>query len=104
MDVIRGEPVGSAITKLRYSGKRASPLISKVLRSALANATQKVGATEEELVVWRAFVDGGPNIKGAYKTRAQGRMYPITRRTCHLSVVLKRMSPQPKKEKKEGQS
>ena len=66
-------------------------MIRKVVRSALANATQKAGLSEEELVVWRAFVDGGPTMK-RFKPRAQGRAYPRLRRTCHLSVVLKQVS------------
>ncbi len=93
MDVIRGDSVETALTKLRFSPRRASPMIRKVLKSALANATQKKGLAEEELVVWRAFVDGGPIMK-RFKPRAQGRAYPRLRRTCHLSIVLKQV-PKP---------
>lgn len=90
MDVIRGHAVESAMVKLKFSERRASPMIRKVLRSALANATQKAGLAEDELVVWRAFVDGGPTLK-RIKPRAQGRAYPRLRRTCHLSIVLKQV-------------
>ncbi len=90
MDVIRGDAVETALVKLRFSQRRASPMIRKVLRSALANATQKAGLTEDQLVVWRAFVDGGPILK-RIKPRAQGRAYPRFRRTCHLSIVLKQV-------------
>jgi len=93
MDVIRGNSVESALTKLRFTQRRASPMIRKVLRSALANATQKAGLTEEELVIWRAFVDGGPSMK-RFKPRAQGRAYPRLRRFCHLSIVLKQVPKQ----------
>jgi len=88
MDVIRGDPVEDALTKLRFIQRRASPMISKVLRSALANATQKAGLQGDDLVVWRAFVDDGPMWK-RWKPRAQGRAYPRLRRSCHLSIVLK---------------
>ena len=64
-------------------------MIGKVVKSAVANATQKSGAEPEELVVWRAFVDEGPTSK-RWRPRAQGRAYPRLRRTCHLSVVLRR--------------
>ena len=93
MDLIRGEPVEKALTRLRFSPRRASPMISKVLRSAMANATQKAGVEGEDLVVWRAFVDGGP-IQKRWKPRAMGRAYPRLRRTCHLSVVLKQVPKQ----------
>ena len=97
MDVIRGERVEAALTKLRFSERRASPMISKVVRSALANATQKAGLAGEDLVVWRAFVDGGPIMK-RWKTRSMGRAYPRMKRTCHLSVVLKRAERAPSKD------
>jgi len=64
-------------------------MIGKVVKSAVANATQKSGAEPEELVVWRAFVDEGPTSK-RWRPRAQGRAYPRLRRTCHLSVILTR--------------
>jgi len=87
MDTIRGDSVEKALNKLLYSQRRASPMIRKVVRSALANATQKAGLQEEELVVWRAAVDDGPTMK-RWRPRAQGRAYPRLRRTCHLSVIL----------------
>jgi large subunit ribosomal protein L22 len=90
MDLIRGEPVEKALVTLRFSPRRASPLIAKVVRSALANATQMAGLEGDDLVVWRAFVDGGTIMK-RWKPRAQGRMYPRLRRTCHLSVALKQV-------------
>ncbi len=96
MDVIRGDAVEAALVKLRFSQKRASPMIRKVLRSALANATQKAGLTEDQLVVWRAFVDGASILK-RIKPRAQGRAYPRFRRTCHLSIVLKQVDKQTQK-------
>ncbi|MBI4603096.1 MAG: 50S ribosomal protein L22 [Planctomycetes bacterium] len=89
IDLIRGDPVDVALTKLRFSPKRASPMISKVVRSALANATQAAGLQGTDLVVWRAFVDGGPSWPARWKPRAQGRAYPRTRRTCHINVELR---------------
>jgi large subunit ribosomal protein L22 len=102
MDLIRGEPVEDALTKLRFSPRRASPMISKVLKSAMANATQKAGVEGEDLVVWRAFVDSGPTSK-RWKPRAMGRAYPRLRRTCHLSVVLRQV-PKNDTPKKQGGS
>jgi large subunit ribosomal protein L22 len=95
MDLIRGKPVEEALITLRFSQRRASPMISKVVRSAMSNATQKSGVEGEELVVWRAFVDEGPREK-RWRPRSMGRAYPRVHRRCHLSVVLKQV---PKKEK-----
>ena len=68
-------------------------MIFKVVRSAVANAAQAVGAEPEELFVSRAFVDEGPTMK-RWRPRAMGRAYPRLRRSCHLSVVLRRRSPE----------
>ena len=104
MDLIRGEPVEQALVKLRFCQRRASPMISKVVRSALANALQGAGVEAEALMVWKACVDDGPSLK-RWRHRAMGRMYPRRRRTCHLSVILKQG---PKREgrgkKKEGRA
>jgi large subunit ribosomal protein L22 len=96
MDLIRGKPVEGALTELRFCQRRASPMISKVVRSALANATQMAGVEAEDLLVWRAYVDEGPTVK-RWKPRAQGRAYPRLRRTCHLSVILKKVPRPPRK-------
>jgi large subunit ribosomal protein L22 len=88
MDTIRGDAVEAALIKLRFCQRRASPMIRKVVQSAMSNATQKAGLDASELVIWRAFVDEGPTIK-RFRPRSMGRAFPRLRRTCHLSVILK---------------
>ncbi len=88
IDMIRGAPVESALLKLDFCHRRAAPMIGKVVRSAIANASQKTGVEAEQLVVWRAFVDEGPTMK-RWRPRAMGRAFPRLRRTCHLTVELK---------------
>ena len=87
MDLIRGERVETALVKLQHSGRRASPMIRKVVQSAVANAAQAAGVEPDSLVVHRAFVDDGPTMK-RWKPRSMGRAYPRLRRSCHLSVVV----------------
>jgi len=93
MDLIRDEPVESALYKLRFCPRRAAPMIRKVVRAAIANATQAAGVEAEELVIWRAFVDEGPTMK-RWRPRAMGRAFPRLRRSCHLSVELRQKSPE----------
>lgn len=88
IDMIRGAPVESALLKLDFCHRRAAPMIGKVVRSAIANASQKTGVEAEQLVVWRAYVDEGPTMK-RWRPRAMGRAFPRLRRTCHLTVELK---------------
>ncbi|MBN1443257.1 MAG: 50S ribosomal protein L22 [Planctomycetes bacterium] len=88
MDLIRGDRVEAALTKLRFSPRRGAPMIRKVVESAVANAMQKTGTEAGDLVVYRAFVDEGPTMK-RWRPRSMGRAYPRLKRTCHLTVVLK---------------
>ena len=87
MDLVRDEPVEKALETLRFTHRRAAPMISKVIRSALANAVQEGGAKAEELVIQKAFVDEGPTWK-RWRPRARGMAFPILKRTSHITIVL----------------
>jgi len=100
IDLIRGLPVERALADLRFSLKRATPMISKVIKSALANATQEAGLETANLYIAQALVDVGPRMK-RFKARAMGRPRPRMRRFCHISVVLKEMTDR-QKEKAAG--
>jgi large subunit ribosomal protein L22 len=87
MDLIRGDPVEQALLKLECSPRRASPMVRKVVLSAVANAAQMGGVEPESLVVHQAFADDGPIMK-RWRPRSMGRAFPILKRTSHLSVVV----------------
>ncbi len=87
IDLVRNEPVETALETLRFTRRRAAPMISKVIRSALANAVQEGGATAEELVIQKAFIDEGPTWK-RWRPRARGMAFPILKRTSHITIVL----------------
>lgn len=95
VDLIRGRSVEEALMVLQGTRKKASPIVEKLLRSAVANALF-VGADEEqaapranvdELYVKTAFVDGGPVLK-RFRPRPMGRANPIRKRTSHLTIIL----------------
>lgn len=87
MDLIRGYGVNDALEILRVNHKRASHMIDKVVRSAVANATENGEADADSLFVARACAECGPTIK-RYRPRARGMASPIRKRTCHLVVVV----------------
>jgi large subunit ribosomal protein L22 len=90
IDLIRGVPVEKALLDLRFCLRRASPMISKVLRSAVANAEQASGLEPGSLYVSKAYVDEGSTMK-RWRPRAMGRAYPRTKRTCHIRVEVSAM-------------
>jgi large subunit ribosomal protein L22 len=87
MDLIRGKPVNIALEVLRTTRRRASAMIDKVVRSAIANATENADADVDALYVAEAYVDEGPRMK-RIQPRARGMWFPIIKRTSHITVVL----------------
>ncbi len=90
IDLVRGKPVQEALSLLEYEPRRAAPMIRKVIRSAMANASSDLDVDLNRLVVVDARVDGGPLLSGRvrFMPRAQGRAYPIRKRTSHIRVTL----------------
>jgi large subunit ribosomal protein L22 len=103
VDMIRGKDVNKALAILRYSSKRASNLIEKCMRSAIANANEaaekaNVAIDPDDLWVKTAFVDRGPT-KGRRRVRPapQGRAYREQRHFCHVTILLSNDArPEPK--------
>src|SRR3954469_8499218 len=88
MDMIRGRDVDDAISILRFSKQRASGMIEKVIRSAVANANEQEDAPPREtLYVAKAWVDPGPVIK-RFQPKDRGKAYPINKRTSHICVTI----------------
>ena len=86
VDTIRGQAVGEALSRLRFSRKAASRDIEKLLKSAIDNAKQKQeGVDVDRLFVSRVYVDEGPTQK-RIRPRAQGRAFQILKRSCHLTI------------------
>ncbi len=88
VDAIRGRDVDEALAILKYTPKRAAPIIEKLVRSAAANATENHDMRREDLYVAEAYVDQGPTLKRAHP-RYRGQMYPILKRTSHITVVVR---------------
>ena len=86
MDMVRGRNVDDAITMLNFSKQRAAIMISKVIRSAVANANEQAAApSRNTFFVAEARVDAGPVIK-RFQPKDRGKAYPINKRTSHLIV------------------
>lgn len=87
IDLIRGKSVEEAFSILRFTPRAASPIIEKVLQSAVANAEHNHNMDTSRLVVKKAYVDEGPTLK-RYRPRALGRASKINKRTSHITVVV----------------
>lgn len=87
-NLLRGKDVKEAIGILRYTNKKAAPLINKVLKSAVANAEHNFDMDSDALFVAEIYINEGPTIK-RMQPRAYGRADVRRHRTSHITVVLK---------------
>jgi large subunit ribosomal protein L22 len=85
LDQIRGRTYRDALIMLEFMPYRSTGPITKVLRSAVANAEHNLGLDPSNLVISEAFADMGPSLK-RFRPRAQGRAYAIKKQTCHISI------------------
>ena len=88
-DLIRDRYVGEALTILHFSKKKkASTIVEKALRSAIANAqTKSQDVDVDNLFISEIFVDQGPMWK-RWRAVPQGRAARILKRTSHVQVYL----------------
>ncbi len=85
--LIRGRSAVEAKAILSAHPKRATEPVGKVLGSAVANAENNYSLSERNLTVASVLVGPGPTLK-RYRPRAQGRAFPVRKRTSHITVVL----------------
>ncbi len=88
IDLIRGKDVDEALAILKFTPKAASPLVEKVLKSAIANAENNFGMDRSKLYVAEIYANQGPTMK-RIRAATQGRANRIRKRTSHIEVVLK---------------
>ena len=98
LDLIRGLEVRRADEVLQFTERGIATDVRKVLASAVANATNPNNAGSyigdaDELFVIACFADEGPTLR-RFAPRARGRATRIRKRTCHITVVVARMSDQ----------
>lgn len=87
IDLVRGKDIGEAIAILRLTPKAASPVVEKLIQSAVANAEHNYNMDTENLFVKEIFVGEGPTLK-RFRPRAQGRASAIMKRTSHITAIV----------------
>ena len=91
LNLIRGLDVRSADEVLMLTERGIARDIRKVLRSAVANAVNNDEQDASELYVIACFADEGATLR-RFRPRARGRATRIRKRTCHITVIVARMS------------
>jgi ribosomal protein L22 len=91
LDLIRGLDVKTADEVLQFTDRHIARDIRKVLASAVANAVNNDSQDADELYVVACFADEGPTLK-RFRPRARGRATRINKRSCHITIIVARMS------------
>lgn len=85
--LVRGKKAHESLSLLKFTPKRASETISKLIESAVANAVQNHSKKKDDLFVKSITVNQGFTLK-RFRPRARGRASRIRKRTAHIAVVL----------------
>lgn len=87
VDLVRGKSVSEALDLLAFTNKSAAPIVSKLIKSAAANATNNYKMNESSLYVKEIFVGPGKVLK-RFMPKAKGSASRIVKRTSHINVVI----------------
>ena len=88
IDQVRGKDVKVALGLLRNINRAASEPVTKVIKSAAANAINNFGMDEDKLYIKEIYANDGLKMK-RYLPRAKGSASGLVKRTCHITVVVK---------------
>ena len=87
LDLIRNKPADQALAILQHTPKAASEPLSKLLKSAVANAENNFGLSRDKPYVSECFVTPGPTMK-RIRPRAQGRAFRVLKRSSHVFITV----------------
>ena len=87
LDEIRGRGVEESFAKLSLISRNVAKIVSKLLKSAVANASEKGHSDTDSLYIKEVFVNKGPFLK-RIRPRAMGRAFSIKKKMSHVKIVL----------------
>ena len=92
LDLIKGLRVEQALNTVHFSAKRIAPVVEKVLRSAIQNASyvsdeQGLDVDVDNLYVHTAVANEGPRMK-RIRPAPMGRAFRYQRRLAHIIVTV----------------
>ncbi len=101
--LIRRKKAVEAVDVLKFTPKKAAPIIKKLLESAIANAESNFKQNKDTLYVKEVIVTEGPTYKRSIPV-SRGRAHPLLKRTSHITVKLEAQEEVKKDEPKEPET
>ena len=87
VDMVRGKKVDEALALLQFAPTPTARVVTKVVKSAVANAENNYQMDPAELRIVSIFADEARTLK-RFRPRARGRASPILKRSSHITVVV----------------
>ncbi len=87
LDVIRGKKAEEALTILKFAPSPKARIVSKVVKSAMANAENNYQLIASDLKIADIYANDAPMLK-RFKARSRGQSSPILKRSSHITVVV----------------
>lgn len=100
-NVIRGGSVTESLNYLKFDQRKASKYLFDVLRTAVANASDKNKVDQKEMIIENVMVGSGWTLKNRGIPGARGRFKPMKRRTTNLTITIAQKSSSKDSSKKE---
>lgn len=92
VNLVRGKGVLKALQQLEFVIRRPAQPVSKLLRSAIANAENNFSMVASNLYIKEFYVDEGVKLK-RYQPKAMGAVGEIQKKTSHIHLVLAEKVP-----------
>ena len=87
VDTVRGKRADEALAILKYMSSPIARDVSRVVKSAVANAENNYQMVPSELKIVDAFVNEGLMMK-RMRFKGRGRVNPILKRLSHITIVV----------------
>lgn len=85
--LVRSRTVNEALVILEHTPRRSAVAVSKVIKSAQANAENNHNYKPDSLRITEITVTPGPRLK-RYKPAAHGRALPFQKKSSHIRVLV----------------
>lgn len=83
--LVRGMPVAAAFQQLIATKTRPARVITKTLKSAVANAENNYNMERSDLYIHKIQIDEGPRMK-RFKAKNKGGTAPYVKKLSHITI------------------
>jgi large subunit ribosomal protein L22 len=87
VDIVRGKKVDEALTILKFTPTPKARVVSKLVKSAVANAENNFQIDPADLKIVKIYADEARSLR-RYRPRSRGRTSPIRKHSSHITVIV----------------